>query len=61
MWDDFLAAVALLFVIEGIMPFMSPSRIRKTLTMVSQMSDRALRIMGLASMLLGIVLLYVVK
>ena len=61
MWQDILTAVALLLVFEGVMPFLSPTRFRKTLLAASQMNDSTLRVVGLASMLGGIVLLYVVR
>jgi uncharacterized protein YjeT (DUF2065 family) len=60
-WDDFLVAVSLLLVIEGVMPFLSPSRSRETMRMVSEMDDRALRILGLVSMVSGVTMLYLVR
>ncbi len=61
MWQDILTAVALLLVFEGVMPFLSPAQFRKTLLAVSQMNDSTLRVVGLASMFGGLVLLYVVR
>ncbi|MBN9286635.1 MAG: DUF2065 domain-containing protein [Gammaproteobacteria bacterium 39-13] len=61
MWDDLFAAMALLFVFEGIMPFVSPARWRIVLRTVADQSDTALRIMGLSSMLMGAVLLYIFR
>ena len=61
MWQDILTAVALLLVFEGVMPFLSPAQLRKTLLAASQMNDSTLRVVGLASMFGGIVLLYVVR
>lgn len=59
--QDLLTAVALLLIIEGIMPFLNPPGLRKVLLMVSQLSDDVLRFGGLTSMLLGCLLLYVVR
>jgi uncharacterized protein YjeT (DUF2065 family) len=56
-----LAAVALMLVIEGIVPFLKPDAIRRALALMSQMDDRTLRISGLASMFAGLVLLYFVR
>ncbi|MGC1952758.1 MAG: DUF2065 domain-containing protein, partial [Gammaproteobacteria bacterium] len=53
MWQDLLVAVALLLVIEGVMPFLSPEALRRALLMISQMNDNALRFTGLTSMVLG--------
>lgn len=61
MWQDLMAAVALMLVIEGIMPFLSPQGMRKTWLLMSQMDDRSLRIAGLVSMLLGLLLLKLVR
>lgn len=61
MWQDLMAAVALLLVIEGVMPFLSPPAMRKTWLLMSQMDDRSLRIAGLVSMLLGLLLLKLVR
>lgn len=61
MWQDLLAALALMLVIEGIVPFANPSVMRRALTQFSLMNDRSLRMTGLVSMLLGAILLYVVR
>lgn len=61
MLDDLLAALALMLVVEGIFPFLNPAALRRTLRTVGEMDDRSLRIMGLVSMLAGVVLLYLVR
>lgn len=61
MLNDLLAALALLLVVEGILPFLNPQALRRTLQTLGQMDDRNLRIMGLVSMLSGLLLLYVVR
>ena len=53
-------AVALVFIIEGLLPFISPGRWRKLLVMVDQMEDKVIRNIGLGSMLFGVFLLYMV-
>jgi len=60
-WTDLLAAIALLLVIEGMVPFLNPQSLRKMLETVSQLDDRTLRIVGLVSMILGVVLLTIVR
>lgn len=60
-WHDLLTALALLLVIEGILPFLNPAGLRKTLAVMSQMDDRTLRIAGLVSMVAGAVLLTLIK
>lgn len=61
MWQDLAAAVALVLVLEGILPFANPAGLRRALKAVEQMSDGQLRVLGLASMLIGLLLLYIVK
>ena len=58
---DLLVAVALMLVIEGILPFANPRGFRNSLLLLSQMDDRALRIAGIVSMLAGLVLLYLIR
>jgi len=61
MWADLLAAIALLFILEGIMPFVNPDGLRKGLMMAVQLDNSTLRFFGLSSMLAGLVLLYFVR
>jgi len=61
MWQDFFAAMSLVLVIEGMLPFIKPEAWRKTMGRIADQPDKALRIMGLMSMLMGVVLLYGVK
>jgi len=60
-WDDLLAALSLVMVIEGIVPFVSPHSLRNMLEKVTRIDDRTLRMTGLASMICGVILLYVVR
>lgn len=60
MWNELLIALALILVIEGIMPFMNPSGMKKMMLMATQMDDNTLRAIGLISMLSGLLLLYLV-
>ena len=61
MFDDLLAACALVLVLEGILPFASPRMVRKMWESVSTMPDRNLRLLGLFSMLAGVILLYFIR
>jgi uncharacterized protein YjeT (DUF2065 family) len=60
-WSDLAAALALYLVLEGIMPFLSPTALRRALSSFAGLSDTQLRIAGLASMLAGLLLLYLVR
>jgi uncharacterized protein YjeT (DUF2065 family) len=60
-WADLIAALAMLLVFEGIMPFLSPARARHVFELMSRLGDRELRIAGLVSMLVGLGLLFYVR
>lgn len=59
-WQVFPVAIALVFIIEGMLPFISPGRWRTMLAMAEQMDNRLIRNIGLSSMLLGVLILYLV-
>lgn len=61
MWHDFMGALALVLVIEGMLPFLKPEVWRKTMGRIAERPDAALRWMGLTSMLMGVTLLYVIR
>jgi uncharacterized protein len=54
-----LTAIALMLVIEGLLPFLAPATWRETFLRITQMSDGQIRFIGLSSMLLGVILLMV--
>ena len=58
---DLLAAFGLFLVLEGIAPFINPSGVKRGLARVLQFRDRELRIAGLGSMLVGVVILFLVR
>lgn len=60
MWEILGTAFALVLIIEGMTPFLSPSQLRRTLLLVLTQSDTTLRSLGLASMLIGLILLYLI-
>ena len=60
-WTDIGAAVALILVLEGLLPFLGPEALRRTLVQVIQLDDRTLRTVGLISMLAGLGLLALVR
>lgn len=61
MWEELGRAFCLLLVLEGILPFLYPTRWRRLVASLATISDRQLRIMGLVSMLVGVGLLTVLK
>ena len=61
MAENLLTAVALMLMIEGLLPFLLPAAWRETFRRMIEMSDGQLRFIGLGSMLAGLVLLYFVR
>jgi uncharacterized protein YjeT (DUF2065 family) len=55
--DTFWAALALMLVLEGLFPFLSPRGWRQTFAKLMQLRDGQLRFFGLASILVGLGLL----
>jgi hypothetical protein len=60
-WQVLPVAIALVFIVEGLLPFISPGRWRSMLAMTEQMDDRMIRNIGLSCMLFGLFLLYLVN
>ena len=58
---DLLAALGLFLVLEGIAPFVSPQGLKRAFARLLQLRDRELRIAGLGSMLVGVVILFLVR
>ena len=52
-----LTALALMLIIEGVLPFLAPGLWRETFRRITEMSDGQVRFIGLASMLAGVLLL----
>ena len=60
-WSDLFAALAIVSVLEGMLPFLNPAAMRRLLRRLVEMEDRELRLGGLFSMLVGLAVLYVVR
>lgn len=56
--DVFWSALALMLVLEGLFPFLSPGGWRNTFARLLQLGDGQLRFFGLTSILIGVVLLF---
>jgi uncharacterized protein len=59
--SDLLAALGLFLVLEGIAPFVNPQGVKRAFARLLQVQDRELRIAGLGSMLVGVVILFLVR
>ena len=60
MWDVLLAALALMLVLEGVLPFLSPGTWREVFERAIRLTDGQLRFLGLSSMVAGLVALLIV-
>lgn len=61
MGSDLWVALALMMVLEGLLPALSPRNYRQAVQSMSQLDDRSLRITGLVLMVIGAVLVYWLK
>jgi uncharacterized protein YjeT (DUF2065 family) len=50
-FSDLLAALALVFILEGLSPFLNPEGIRKVFLAAAHMDNQTLRFLGVSSML----------
>ncbi len=57
--DTVLSALALVLVIEGLLPFISPTGWRKVFEQVLKLNDGQIRFYGIASIAIGLLLLWI--
>lgn len=60
-WQALAAGFAFYLILEGFMPFFNPAGFKRILAMTEQMSEGALRKMGAAMLIAGVILLFYVK
>ena len=58
--EAFLAACALVLVLEGLLPLIAPRVWREAFTRLTQLSDGQLRFIGLVSIGIGVITLIVI-
>lgn len=61
MGGNLLLALALMLVIEGLLPFLLPGIWRDTFRRLTEMSDGQIRFIGLSSMLAGLLLMFLIR
>lgn len=61
MLEYWLLGLAMMLVIEGLLPFLFPDMWRETFRKLVSLSDGQLRFAGITAMILGLLLLYLVK
>jgi len=60
-WTDLLAALAIVCIIEGVMPFINPSGMKRLLSRIASLEDRDMRIAGFISMAVGLTILFLAR
>jgi uncharacterized protein YjeT (DUF2065 family) len=55
--EALIAALGLMLVLEGILPFVAPGAWREAFRRMTELPDAQLRVIGLASMIVGLALL----
>lgn len=61
MSDAIWIALALLLVLEGLMPAINPDAWRRMFEQIMQLNDQQIRTVGLVSMVLGLIMLWVLQ
>jgi len=61
MTELIVPAIALVLVIEGILPFTAPRLWRETFRKMIEMNDGQIRFAGLTSMMVGLVILFLAR
>jgi uncharacterized protein YjeT (DUF2065 family) len=56
-WHSLLAALALVLILEGLLPLISPTKWRELFAQLLQLQDGQIRFFGLGTVLLGLFLL----
>jgi uncharacterized protein YjeT (DUF2065 family) len=60
-WTEIFTAVALLLVIEGMLPLVHPDWYKQMVARVARLSDNQLRNVGLVAMIAGLLMLFIVR
>ncbi|OGT10672.1 MAG: DUF2065 domain-containing protein [Gallionellales bacterium RIFCSPHIGHO2_02_FULL_57_16] len=61
MLQYWLLGLAMMLVIEGLLPFVMPELWRETFRRLVSLTDGQLRFVGIAAMLSGLLMLYLIK
>ncbi|HLP82666.1 MAG TPA: DUF2065 domain-containing protein [Nitrosomonas sp.] len=61
MLESFLMAIALMLILEGMLPFLSPHTWREAFRKLIEINDNQIRFIGLTSMLIGLMILLLVN
>ena len=56
-WNLLLHALCLVFIIEGVLPFVAPARFKRMLAQGAEVDEEQLRVLGAVWMSIGLLLL----
>ncbi len=59
--DDFITAVGLVLILEGLPYFAAPERMRQMVVRIGELPDAFLRKIGLVLMIFGLLVVYLVR
>ncbi|MDG2108141.1 MAG: DUF2065 domain-containing protein [Woeseiaceae bacterium] len=54
-------ALALVLIIEGMLPFISPRKYREFVAEISQLGDNQIRMVGFVVMIVGLIILFLTR
>jgi hypothetical protein len=58
---DFIVAVGLVFIFEGLILFISPRRLKQVLKLINNFSEKKIRLIGLFSITIGLVIISLIR
>ena len=58
---DFLVALGLVFVFEGMILFISPKRLKQMLKLLNNFSEKKIRLIGLFSIIIGLIVISIIR
>ena len=58
---EIFTAVALVLILEGMLPFISPRKYRQMVAEIARLGDNQIRNIGLVVMVIGVVVLFIVR
>ena len=58
---DFFVAVGLVFIFEGMILFISPKRLKQVLKLINDFSEKKIRLIGLFSITIGLVIIGIIR
>ena len=61
MATEIFTAVALVLILEGMLPFISPRKYREMVAEISRLGDNQIRNIGLVVMVIGVIVLFIVR